>query len=53
MFMKQIIVLIAMIILGIALAGFIGNFKSTVGDVTNKTNDMLKTELTSIGGITK
>lgn len=49
--MKQIIVMIAMIMLGIAIAGFVGAFKDTAKDATDNTNVKVKQTLTTIGAI--
>ncbi len=41
--MKQIIVMVAMVVLGIAIAGFIGQYKGTIEKMTTDTNQKMKT----------
>jgi len=48
---KQIIVMVAMVLLGIAIAGFIGGFKDTAENITEKTNNQIESQLTSSSGI--
>lgn len=45
--MKQLIVLISMILLGIGLAGFILSFNDTAKSMTDTTKDMLKEVMTT------
>lgn len=40
--MKQIIVMISMIILGIAIAGMVGNFKESANNISVKTNEKVE-----------
>lgn len=40
--MKQIIVMVAMVVLGIAIAGFIGQYKSTIEKMTTNTNKKIE-----------
>jgi len=47
--MKQIIVMIAMIMLGIAIAGFVGDFKSSADSISDSTNDRVERFITSSG----
>ncbi|MDR0851813.1 MAG: hypothetical protein LBN36_04910 [Clostridiales Family XIII bacterium] len=44
--MKQIIVLLAMVILGIALSSMVLSFKDTAGSVTDNTRTKLESTLT-------
>ena len=47
--MKQIIVMIAMIMLGIAIAGFVGQFKTSADNISHSTNDRVNSFITSSG----
>jgi len=44
--MKQIIVMIAMIMLGISIAGFVGEFSSNAREISNQAKDRIDTEIT-------
>lgn len=46
--MKQIIVLIAMILLGISIGGFVMDFSESAGDITNTTSEKIE-DLTTSG----
>ena len=48
--MKQIIVMIAMVLLGIAITGYIGNFNKSAGELSNKTVDLIE-EFTTAGAL--
>lgn len=50
--MKQIIVMVAMVVLGIAIAGFIGQYKGTIENITTETNKKIKSscQFADIGG---
>lgn len=48
--MKQIIVMIAMIILGISIAGYIGEFKDSAESISNNANNRIL-EITSDGAL--
>lgn len=39
--MKQLIVMIAMVILGVAIAGFVMDFKNNAGTISDATNDKI------------
>lgn len=41
--MKQIIILVSMIILGIAIAGFVGDFKGSAESISSTANDKVLT----------
>lgn len=41
--MKQIIVLVSMVILGIAIAGFVSDFKTNAQAISNATNQTILT----------
>ncbi len=43
--MKQVIVLVAMIALGLAIAGFINDFKTTAGNMADAANNSIKTDM--------
>lgn len=43
--MKQVIVLVAMIALGLAIAGFIKGFEDTAGDMANASKTKIYSEL--------
>ena len=45
--MKQIIVLIAMILLGISIGGFVMDFSESAGDITDSTSSKIKNLTTS------
>ena len=48
--MKQIIVMIAMIMLGIVIAGFVGDFGDSAKSISESANKQV-TRVTSSGGI--
>lgn len=48
--MKQIIVMIAMILLGITIAGFVGDFSSSAERISDNANDKI-VKITSSDGI--
>lgn len=48
--MKQIIVMIAMVLLGITLAGFIFNFSDSAEGISDNANDLIN-QVTSAGAI--
>ena len=48
--MKQIIVMIAMIILGISIAGFIGDFKNSAESISGNANEQIM-EIASGGAL--
>jgi hypothetical protein len=48
--MKQIIVMIAMILLGITIAGFIGDFSGSAERISDNANDKIL-QITSSGAI--
>jgi len=48
--MKQIIVMIAMVILGIAIAGFIGEFKSSAENISDNARSQIE-GITSSGAL--
>lgn len=43
--MKQVIVLVAMIALGLAIAGFIGDFEETAGKMATATNSNINSQM--------
>lgn len=45
--MKQIIVLIAMILLGISVGGFVMDFSDSAGDITDATSEKIDNLTTS------
>lgn len=45
--MKQIIVMIAMVLLGVAIAGFVVEFKGSAQTISNKAKDEVLTVTTS------
>lgn len=49
--MRKIFVLIATVLLGIAVAGFVGQFQNTIGGITAETNNEIEDQLTSSSGI--
>lgn len=49
--MKQIIVMVSMVLLGIAIAAFVGQFKDTAANITEVTNNEIESQLTSSSGI--
>lgn len=48
--MKQIIVMIAMVLLGITIAGLVGDFSDSAGSISDTANDRIF-EITSPGAI--
>ncbi len=48
--MKQIIVMIAMILLGIVIAGFVGDFGSSAENISESANEQIL-DITSSGAI--
>ncbi len=46
-FMKQIIVMVAMILLGIAIAGYVSNMSSSVKDISDHASNQIKTITTT------
>ncbi len=48
--MKQIIVMIAMILLGIAITGYIGNFNKSASELSGQTVEMIR-DITTAGAL--
>ena len=47
--MKQIIVMISMILLGIAIAGFVGSFSNSAENISDNANERILTITSSEG----
>ena len=45
--MKQIIVMVSMVILGLAIAGFVDQYKATAQTITDNTRTQITTDLNS------
>ena len=48
--MKQVIVLVAMIILGVGIAGMVTGFEATATSITDGASTLIETEFTEIIG---